>query len=609
MALPPSFSARVTTSAARMAERRIAPSGLARGLTVVGREGSAAVARREAAERQIEDSNARIEQREVQRDRTLQGLDIGARLSETQLELAERIAEMEREPASGGAGHKEEVRRLLSEARTGFLGTIEDEELHARAAEQWANLETRTILRADTFEAAKRVEKQTGDFATMQQNGGALIYGDPTPETFAEQTESQLAFIDAMEVGEDDKTTLKREVQAGNFQSLLSGLIDTGQHAASEALRKDERFAGLLDYKTSQRFKSLAENAAAVEARQAELAVSEAQDALREEIDGVRALIKAGATDVGASTLQQLQQRAQQLELDPDELVELGDWQIALQVNKQFTSLRQINTGIRGLENQLAEGKLNPAGQIQLRHMRDRRATMLEERGASYRDDWATGGQARQGVVNRLFELPVEDRVQAASELDGSGSLGRALRLSKGTAGLAVAGAEARKADKDLLPNKEADRADRRAIFDEVTQGALDGYSVRAQSEVLDLAGDIYAGMMQQTGAREFSEDRFTEAVQMALGRRQGAGGVGTWHGRGVLLPDWISPREFGQRLNAFDFADAIEPASVARRKYTPVLVSDDGAVSRWRFRDESGAWLGRKSGGVYESIMRRSGQ
>ncbi|MEO9625862.1 MAG: hypothetical protein ABJF09_00475 [Qipengyuania citrea] len=607
MALPPSFRARVTTSAARMAERRIAPSGTARGLTVLGREGSAAVARREAAERQIEDSNARIEQREVQRDRMLQGLDIGARFSETQLEVAEKIAQLEREPSSGGQGHEQEVRRVLSEARTGFLGAIDDEELQARAAEQWASLETRTILRADTFEAAKRVEKRTGDFATMQQNGGALIYGDPTPETFAAQTDAQLTFIDAMEIGEDDKAQLKRDVQAGNFQSLLSGLIDTGQHAASEALRKDERFAGLLDYKTSQRFKSLAENAASVEARQAELAVSEAQDALREEIDGVRALIKAGATDVGAATLQQLQQRAQQLDLAPDELVELGDWQIALQVNRNYTSLRQLGTGIRGLENQLAEGKLNPAGQIQLRHMRDRRAAMLEERGEAYSDDWNKGGRARQGVVNQLFDLPVEDRVEAAAALDKSGTLGRALRLSKGTAGVAVAGAEARKADKDLLPNKEAARIERRAIFDEVTQGALDGYSVRAQSEVLGLAGDIYAGLMQQTGTREFDEDMYSQAVQLALGRRDGAGGVATWRGRGVLLPDWIGQREFAEKLQRFDFANAIEPAEVALRKYAPVLVSDDGAVSRWRFRDESGAWLGRKGGGIYESIIRRS--
>jgi hypothetical protein len=172
---------------------------------------------------------------------------------------------------------------------------------------------------------------------------------------------------------------------------------------------------------------------------------------------------------------------------------------------------------------------------------------------------------------------------------------------------VAVAGAEARKADKDLLPNKEDDRIERREIFDEVTQGALEGYSVRAQSEVLGLAGDIYAGLMQQTGTREFDEEMYSQAVQMALGRRDGAGGVATWRGRGVLLPDWIGQREFTEKLQRFDFANAIEPASVALRKYTPVLVSDDGAVSRWRFRDETGAWLGRKGGGIYESIMRRS--
>lgn len=608
MALPPSYRSRVNVSATPMAERRIAPSGIARGLTVLGREGSAAVAQREEANRQIEESNARIEEREVARNRMLQGLDIGARFSQTQLEIAEQIAELERSPASGGAGHEQQVRQVLSEKRTAFMGDITDEELRARTAEQWAAFETRTILRADTFEAAKRVEKQTTDFGTLQQNGAALIYADPTPDSFVAQTETQEAFIDAMEIGDDDKATLKQEMRSGNFQSLLSGLIDNGQHAAADALRKDPQFAGLIDYKTSQRFKAQADNAAAVEARQAELAQSEAQDSLREEIDGVRALIKAGATDVGAATLQDLQRRAQQLDLKPDELVELGDWQIALQVNKNFTNVRQLNTGIRGLETKLAAGKLDTAGQIQLRHMRERRSTMLEERGSGYGDEWAKGGQARQGVVNQLFSMPVEDRVQAASALDKSGNLGRALRLSKGVAGLAVAGAEARGADKDLVPNKDAERATRREIFDEVTQGALEGYSVRAQSEVLDLAADIYAGTMQHIGKRDFDEVRFTEAVQMALGRREGRGGIGTWHGKGVLLPDWISPQEFGRKVNAFPFDGAAEPANVVRRKYTPVLVMDDGDVSQWRWRDETGAWLGRKGGGIYQTTLPRKG-
>ena len=607
MALPPQYRSRVNSSAAPLGQRQIARSGIAQGLTVLGREGSAAVARREQAERAIEESEARIVEREQARDRMMQGLDAGARFSEVQLTVAEQIAELEREPASGGAGHEVEVRRILSEQRTQFLGTIEDEELRARTAEQWAAFETRSMLRADTFEAAKRVEKSTTDFSSLATNGQALVYADPTVETFTEQVSTALAFIDTMEMGEDGKAQLQQEYRAGAFQSLLSGLVDSGQHAQAEALRKAPEFAGLLDYKSSQRFKGLAENAAKVEARQAELAQEEARDALRDDIDGVRALIKAGATDVGASRLAQLQSQAQAVGLKPDELVELGDWSIALEVNKRYTSVRQLNTGIRGLQEQLAAGKLDETGQIQLAHMRERRTTLLEEQGSQYKDDWLQGGQRRQAVVDQLFSLPVEDRVEASKSLDKSGSLGRALRLTKGVAGLAVAGAEARNADKDLVPTKEMDRANQREIFEAQTGGALEGYSVKAQTEILDLARNIYAGTMQHNGKREFDEELFGEAVQMALGRREGRGGVATWHGRGVLLPDWLSAPELGRKLNAFDFSRAAEPATVARRKYTPVLVADDGAVARWRFRDESGAWLGREGGGVYELLMRRA--
>lgn len=606
MALPPQYRSRVNTSAAPMAERRIAGSGLAQGLTVLGREGSAAIARREEAEREIEASEQRIAEREYERDRMLQGVDAGARLSERQLTITEKIAQLELEPASGGTGHELAVRQLLSEHRAEYLGGIADEEVRARAAERWAAFETRTIIRADTFEAGKRVEKATNDFKTLQQNGQALIYADPTVETFGEQMATQGAFIDAMEIGEDDKATLAQEVKSGAFQSLLSGLVDTGRYDEAEALRKAPEFAGLLDYKTSQRFKGLAENAAAVAARQAELAQEEARDALREDVDGVRALIKAGATDVGASRLQQLQEQGQALGLKPEELVEIRNWQIELEVNRRYTTVRQLNTGIRGLEGQLAAGKLDAGGQIQLGHMRDRREALLEERGDGFREAWQKGGQSRQGVVAQLFEMPVEDRVAAAGALDKSGSLGRALRLSKGVAGLAVAGAEARRADKDLVGEKEADRATQREIFEGQVQGALDGYSVRAQSDVLNLARDIYAGTMQHRGERAFDENVFAQSVQMALGRRDGKGGVATWRGEGVLLPEWLSSAEFDSKVNAFDFANAAEPASVVRRKYTPVLVSDDGERSRWRWRDESGAWLGREGGGIYESVLRR---
>lgn len=606
MALPPVYRSRVNRSATPLAERRITSSGLAQGLTVLGREGSAAVARREEAERQIEESEFRIQEREIARDRMMQGLDAGARFSAVQLELAEKIAELEREPASGGAGHEQAVRQLVSEQRTAFLGTITDDELRARTAEQWADFETRTILRADTFEAGKRVQKSTEDFATLTQNGQALVYAAPTQEAFQEQVASGMGFIEAMEIGADDKLALAREYQSGAFQSLLAGLNDTGKFAEAEALRKDTRFAGLLDYKTSQRFKALAENGAAAEARQAELAEEEARDALRDEIDGVEALIDAGASDVGASRLLDLQTRAQQAGLKPAELVKLADMGIAADVNRRYTGVRQITTAITAAERKLAAGKLDEAGQIELAHLRKRRSTLLEEQGSQYKDDWAKGGNARQGVVGRLYSLPMEDRVEAAQALDKSGTLGRALQLNRGAAAMAVAGAEARGADKALVPVDEEGKAEQRAIFDRVTAGALAEYNLASQGQVLELARNIYAAQMQASGQRDFDEDIFAASVQKALGRDNGRGGVATWQGRGFQLPDWLSGEEFGRKVNGFAFEQAAEPAAVVRRKYAPVLVKDDEDSATWRWRDESGDWLGNRNGGIYTFTLPR---
>jgi hypothetical protein len=608
MALPPTYSARVTTSAAPRAERRVSRGGLGDGLTLLGREGSAAMARRLEAEQQIEESEARIREREIARDRQQAALDIASRFTRQQVTFAERQRELEQQPQPGGAGHEQAVAEALSEQRAAFFAALpDDEELVGRARREWAEFEARALIRADAFEAAQRVEKQGNDFTAMAENSNNLIHADPTVDTWQAQGQAEEAFIDAMEIGEDDKANIRRERAAGRSGALLTGMIDSGRHAEAEALLASGAFDDVLTMEQKDRFGRLAGNARETAEREAELAVERQRDALQEEVDLIDAQIAAGATDVGAGTLASLAQRMQDLGFAPADVFEVQNWSIRQEVNKRYGDVGTLNSGIRALESRARAGTLDVGGQIQLEHMRDRRATLLDEKGEAFKDEWAKGGRARSGVVTQLYTMPVEDRVQAASALDKSGSLGRALRLSRGMAQVAVAGAEARGADKELVPGDRTAQAEQRRIFDQVTSGALTGYSVRAQADVLDLARDIYAGTMQHYGKRDFDEARFREAVQAALGRNNGLGGVASWNGEGVLLPEWLGWQEFGRKVRAFDFANAAEPAATVLRKYTPVLVEDGPDEAIYAFRDDTGAWLGRKGGGEFRARLRKA--
>jgi len=560
------------------------------------------------AEQQIEESEARIREREIARDRQQAALDIASRFTRQQVTFAERQRELEQQPQPGGAGHEQAVAEALSEQRAAFFAALpDDEELVGRARREWAEFEARALIRADAFEAAQRVEKQMNDFADMAANSDNLIHADPTIETWQAQRSVEATFIDAMDIGGNEKEEIHRDRGAGSTTALLTGLINKGSHAEAEALLNSGVLDDTLTIEQKDRLGRLAGNARETAEREAELAVERQRDALQEEVDLIDAQIAAGATDVGAGTLASLAQRMQDLGFAPADVFEVQNWSIRQEVNKRYGDVGTLNSGIRALESRARAGTLDVGGQIQLEHMRDRRATLLDERGEAFKDEWAKGGRARAGVVTQLYAMPVEDRVQAASALDKSGSLGRALRLSRGMAQVAVAGAEARGADKELVPGDRTAQAEQRRIFDQVTSGALAGYSVRAQADVLDLARDIYAGTMQHYGKRDFDEARFREAVQAALGRNNGLGGVASWNGEGVLLPEWLGWQEFGRKVRAFDFANAAEPAATVLRKYTPVLVEDGPDEAIYAFRDDTGAWLGRKGGGEFRARLRKA--
>lgn len=607
MALPPTFSARTRGSTVLRAPRQTADIGIAPAVSLLGRRAEAAEQTVQDAQDYERNTNYRIAEREAERNRMLAGLDTAARFSGEQVAISEDVAAMEREPAPGGQGHKEAVRELLSKRRTEFVSALpDDEEARARAELEWDTYAARVMVRADGFEATERVKKQGNDYDTLQQNAHTLLYNTPTPEQFGAWRAQRDGLIDMMELGADDKAALRQQDDGAAFSSLLAGLIDSGQYNQAEALRKDERFAGTIDYKASQRFKSLAQNAAAVEARENEMRQEVARDELRKQIDGVKALLREGATDVSSIDVGALVKQAQDLGLDPAEVVEVQSMSIGVQVNQRFSDVGKLETGIREMERLQQAGKLDEAGQIQLRYMRERLTAIAETQGEQYKGEWDKGGGSRLQVVRQLYDMPLDRRQRTVQALGGSDTAVRAMRLQRGPAFLAITGAEARQADKDLVPETKTDRERYRKTFETVTAGALADVPVAERQGLMDLALDLYAGTLQRQNKRGWQEDVFQQSVQMVLGRSNGRGGVATWHGRGFLLPEWLSAGEYGREAKNFDFAGAIEPADIVRRKYTPVAVDDGSGDAVYQFRDSSGAWLGKKGGGIYRARIPR---
>lgn len=612
MALPPTFTARVNTSVRPNAQRQVAPgatSGIARGLTTLGREGSRLVAEREEAERQIAESEFRIKERELARNRQAAAVGIAARFSEQQVEFSVRAAELEQTAKPGGEGHIRAVDEELSRRRAAFMAQVpDDDDLLQKAGEQWTQFEGRARLRAETFEAGQRVERQVEDAAIAIRNAENLIAATPTIETWTEQMGALDGMVELLDISGNNKITLRAEMQAKGASALLTGMIDQGKHAEAGALLASGEFNTVLDRKTQDTLRRFAANAAALEAREAEMAAERQREAVKAEYDRVQALIKAGATDVGAKTLANLSAAMEAAGFAPADLVDVGALQIQQDINRKYPDARSLGAEIRRYEALERTGKLDPPGQIALRHMRDRRGDLLEKQGQEYRAEYDQGGNARQVAVNRMYDLPLDERVEAAAAVDKSGKLGRYVQMPKGAALLAVAGVEARKANKDLVPSDAASKSAQTRIFNSVTAGVLDDFRESERAAIMEAARDLYAGMAERANYDSFNEDRFNEAVQMALGRSQGKGGVVTWHGKGVLLPGWMTGAELNRALNVVDYANAQEPKARVLRHYTPVFTGEDDNRAYFEFRDASGAVLYNKSGAPYRvQIPRRS--
>ena len=609
MALPPRFSSRVASSTVQQAQRRISNDGVARGVSLLARAGSEAVAADAQADRQVEASQARVAEAVARRDREAEVLRQGVRLTATEADASSAIAQLEREPAMFGDGHQVAVDTMLADRRSAFIeGLPLDERIRQRATAQWDAWAARQSVRAEAFEAGQRVTDQGKALERAGEQADALIFAQPTVTNFVGMLDQFSATLDGVDVGDGQKEEVYNERGRSGANALLSGLVDAGQWDQVEAMRKAPELSPFLTYEEIQRYGGLAENGRAMQAREVEMAHETLRDTVRGQIDNAEELLKQGVTDLEIP-LPALIAEARVAGLDPVEITEAEGLAIGLEVNRRYSTTGELTSHIGQLEALDREGDLDEAGQRQLFYMRQRHEGLATQRAAEFEEGWDAGGRAQVGAVGRMMALPMADRVVAARALDPSGNLRFAVQLNNSTAQAVVRGQQVRAVNDRLLPTKQLNEQRYRRHFEAVTGNTLSGMSEEARAAIYDMSLDALADHMSRSGREEYTRDEFAGAIGMVMGRQRDAslgrygGGLGSWNGQPVWLPPSSNQASFEAVLRGHSFEGAADPAEIVLRNYTPLSVATGyTGAKRYQFVDETGALLGRSDGdGPYE--------
>lgn len=608
MALPPRFTSRVAQTSVQRGARRVDPGSAGQALQLIGRAGSQAVQQREGVARQVAESQARIDEAEARRDRQLEVIRQSARLTDIEADTATEIRALQQEPELFAEGHREAVDTLLANRRAEYLeGLPPDEQIRASALAQWDAWAARQEVNADAFQAAQRIEDQGKLWEQSGKQADAMIFANPAPEALTSMLEQAAGVLQEMDLPESDKEQLYNQRGSDGVNALLSGLIEMEQFDQVDALRKSKLLQPFISYQESQKFARLAENGRAFVARQAELEEEKLRDQVRDQAKNAALLIEQGATTLDVP-LSSILQQARAVGLDPAEITQIEGMQIALSVNEKYTDINQLESAMRQME---ASGSLDQNDQRILAFMRSRYDTLVDDKLGEVEEQYEKGGRARSRSVMQIMASPVSQRVAMARKLDPSGNLQWAVRLPKSTAVFLTNGAEARAADKTLLPTTKGRGDQYRKHFDQMTAGLFDGVSREARVAMYELSLDAIAAHMDNRGADDYDKDFMRQAVNLVLGQRYDpalrryVGGRGMWNGKPVWLPNNSNQASFDLQMRAYDFEGAAETPQNIRRLYTPYSVRGSVTGHKWyRFVDAGGAELQKADGSGPFEVM-----
>lgn len=592
---------------------------------------------------------------ELERDYTNENIDVSTAFEKLQAEYSVLWGQAVREAGSPDAPDTAALAKWKDERGQELLGNIKNNRLRSHYVGQWQSWRAQADAKADVLEAtvtSRRATMQAIDAGNMRANS---VGRDAPAEDYVSAMERANGMWQNMPGVSDE--IRQKHLSAERQNITISWLGGMAGEKALAHLASGE-FDGILTPSQMDQVR----NGAEVEVRR-KLAQSVHEDqlaraALRDEVETVNAQISAGV-EVPDSQLADLQTRLAATG-DQGGATKMGVTRVEARVRQVANVWRpeEFDNRINDLAGQKKRSAEEDIELATLRRMRPGAVAtfnsnpgewaakngmpppdlnMSDPNSIAARKSWARTVSATAGRPVPLLtaseagdmraiaaesprgRLAVADRLAAFGDYrsitsaarqvaPGDAMLARLSTLPRETRAASVAGAEVRKAQRDLVDGAAG-------------QDALDAYRVRVgtaaqlmnpsdYNAAFETARNLYANWAARNGVQEFREDQFASFIHQSLGGVKGArgekmGGVGQYNRQSVLLAPGLSQDSFdkvmarlafrpGPKFPVWQDGRAMTPAEVKR--YQPVLRPD----GRYEFHGPGTEVLTLKGGAIW---------
>lgn len=595
---------RPTVTALQPADRRFATSGVGDALANAAGQMLQDQQQRQQVRDTVDDIDARIAERERQQRRQVAVTDGFARFAQEQADM--RVWLADNPPDVAGKDYAAKVREYVQGRMTSFRSTLDpDEEVQLRFGLMTKQFESEQIANAQIIEGKARSQAQADNYGIWRETQSNNIYDSMSDDSWRQALVQSGQMLAALEgVDGNTKARLAREDAQAFTRALITGLTDKGQHAKAADVLDSGMANGVFDddqMKQLRRQVGLARERAELEAERAQ---REAEAGLKEEYDGIVQRAEDGVAS--PAQLQRAAAIAKQIGTDSDQY-EIEKLTIVNQTaaSLQGASIRQIDTAISTVQARIARAgdKATLTDRLSLQKMQDIRKERVTEQGAKFKAMLAEGPQGTLAVLQELDGYDRETRFQIANEAQDG--LGIVSLLGAKMRGLAVEGRAMPKTRSEIAPDNKIKPA-MRAYVGRVARELGPDYEA-----YMDVAADIYTAASASRGRTVFDPKAFGHYVNQVFGATQRPngvmqGGLGTYLGEKVQLPDDYSETEFMQLIARTDFGAARSangkpmPKDFITQHTIPEYVGDD-AEGRpvYQFRDRAGELVLKQGGGA----------
>ncbi|KEZ00363.1 hypothetical protein AI27_05135 [Sphingomonas sp. BHC-A] len=565
---------------------------------------------RNETDQRIAASEARIEERRQQEADAALSASQGAAFAAMQSRIT---LETEKLRSQGVEGFEGKVQELVDRGIAQFdAGFGNNQRVRQRFMPNMADLAGRAATSAGLWAIGERAKLHA---VQIEGTGEELDNGlrqTPGINSYVAAITTVDAALAGQGLSPSGLAAARKDSIAKRTDALIDGFLATGQTAQAKALLD----AGFFNDKLPDvdRVRSRIVNAEEAAARQVELAQSRARTAANDAADLLQKKVAAGIVPTSAE-IASVRQQATAAGVKPDDLFDIAllEQKVAINRTYQGQDVTVLLHDRDALTAKMVAGKASEGEQVTVKQLNDLIETREKETAARYKGLLGQGAAGRAQIVNELQRLPADARFSQAERIESG--LGFVVGLPTADArAAAINGRQERKANPKLAPAADVD-ANFRTAMGSATMG-MQGSTLNG---IRDLAADLYAHAHRAAGGGdEFNPGLYRNSLNIALGRtRRGdgtpQGGIGTYGGRQVILPDSKTQDEFASDIArapydgaTYDGNTPFQKADLGRRYFPVYLGENEKGQARYRIVSTGGHELQRKGGGAFVLVIAR---